>query len=126
MFLFKFILCSQFLLFNIFNVYCLPGAGNSSCFQELIQFDIPLSSTLVVGDFNLQRSSWGSPISKLSSKSKELCLYFIFQDLFCFNVLRVKTHISSNSSSIIDLSLVNPSLTDLLIHFPRKLTLTLV
>ena len=120
MFILKFISRSQFPSFNIFNVYCLPGAGDNSCFHELLQVELPLSPTLVVGDFNLQHPSWGSPLSKLSSKSEELCLYFASQDLFCINVHGVKTRIapnSSQSSSIIDLSLVNPSLADLLHSF---------
>ena len=117
LFLLKFISCSDFPSFNILNVYCLPGAGDSSCFQKLINFEIPISPTLVVGDFNLQHPSWGSLIDKLLSKAEDLCLYFASQDLFCINVLGVKTRISPNSShssSIIDLSLVNPSLADLL------------
>ena len=120
MFLLKFIFQSQFPSFNIFNVYCLPGARDGSCFQELIQTDLPLSPMLVIGDFNFQHPSQGSPISKLFLKAKDLCLYFSSQDLFCINVFGVKTCILPNSAhsfSIIDLSLVNPSLADLLHSF---------
>ena len=119
-FLLKFISQSHLPSFNILNVYCLPGANDNSCFRELLNFNIPVNPTLVVGDFNLQHPSWGSPIDKLSSKSEELCLYFADQNLFCINVLGVQTRIapnSSSSSSIIDLSLINDSLANSLLSF---------
>ena len=120
MYLLKFISRSHLPSFNIFNVYCLPGAGPNSCFRELLDFNIPISPTLIVGDFNLQHPSWGSPISKMTSKANNLCLYFASYDLFCINVLGVITHISPNSSyssSIIDLSLFNAALSDLVSFF---------
>ena len=123
LFLLKFISQSHLPSFNILNVYCLPGANDNSCFRELLNFNIPVNPTLVVGDFNLQHPLWGSPIDKLSSKSEKLCLYFADQDLFCINVLGVQTRIapnSSSSSSIIDLSLINDSLTNSLLSFNWK------
>ena len=57
LFLLKFISSSHFPSFNILNAYCLPGAGENSCFHELLNFEIPISPTLIVGDFNLQHPS---------------------------------------------------------------------
>ena len=54
LFLLKFISYSYLLSFNILNVYCLFRASENSCFSELTSFDLFSSSTLIIGDFNLQ------------------------------------------------------------------------
>ena len=57
LFLLKFIFYSHLLSFNILNAYCLLGASENSCFSELTSFDLFSSSTLIIGDFNLQYPS---------------------------------------------------------------------